>query len=208
MKIKSIETLAISDIFFIVYQRSHDDRGYFTETLNINDITHFPSLNTLSQSKFVQYNESFSLKNVVRGLHFQWNPFMGKLVRTIHGHMVDLILDIRSESKTFGKGIMYDMPSSPLDENGKWLWIPPGFAHGNYFLKDTTIEYFCTGTYNPVCEIGINPFSSDIDWSLAQKKLYDKFQKMKSKCIISSKDRSGISLQKWSNNKNSELFIK
>jgi len=210
MKIESVVSLAIPDIILITYQRFHDKRGYFTEKFNINDINHFNhclNLNSLFKSKFVQYNESYSLKKTIRGLHFQWNPFMGKLVRTIQGHMIDIVLDIRPKSKTFGKAIMCDMPSTSIDENGQWLWIPPGFAHGNYFIQNTIIEYFCTGTYNAGCEIGINPFSQDIDWSLAHKSLYKQFSKMQSKCIISTKDRNSIDLAGWLHNKNSQLFI-
>ena len=204
MKIVSVISQAIADIHIINYQRFSDTRGYFTEIYNFRDIS---DIKTLSTSIFVQYNESFSRKNTVRGLHFQWNPFMGKLVRTIQGHMIDIILDIRPKSKTFGKAIMCDMPSTSIDENGQWLWIPPGFAHGNYFIQNTIIEYFCTGTYNAGCEMGINPFSQDIDWSLAHKDLYDQFAKLQTKCVLSPKDRNGIDLADWLHNKNSQLFI-
>ena len=77
---------------------------------------------------FVQFNESFSRPNVVRGLHFQWNPFMGKLVRTVQGRMVDLFLDIRKGSPSYGKAAAYDMPSTPDKDYAEWIWIPPGFT--------------------------------------------------------------------------------
>jgi dTDP-4-dehydrorhamnose 3,5-epimerase len=82
-----------------------------------------------------QSNESVSKKGVIRGLHFQWNPFMGKLVRTLLGHM----LDIRKHSPTRGKAILYDMPARDTEDWDEWIWVPPGFAHGNLFLADTRI---------------------------------------------------------------------
>ena len=91
---------------------------------------------------------------------------MGKLVRTLTGRMVNLIIDIRKGSPTFGKMIGYDMPGRLDAEFAEWIWVPPGFAHGNLFTEDTLIEYFCSGEYSQGCEAGISPLSLDIDWSL------------------------------------------
>ena len=96
---------------------------------------------------------------------------MGKLVRTLSGRMVDMILDIRKGSTTFGKIIAYDMPSEHEADYNEWIWVPPGFAHGNFFTEDSTIEYFCSGEYSPGCEAGISPLAADIDWSLCEGSL-------------------------------------
>jgi dTDP-4-dehydrorhamnose 3,5-epimerase len=125
---------------------------------------------------------------------------MGKLVRTLTGHMVDMVVDIRKNSPTFGHGIMYSMPSNCHE----WIWVPPGFAHGNYFTESTTIEYFCTGDYNPKCEAGLCPLSEDIDWSLADSELVYMFKR--GDWILSEKDRNGFSLERWKSDERSEVF--
>ena len=100
MKITQIKSLAISAIKVVRFARFTDFRGYFTEPFRKSDFS--AQLEFMKGVDFFQFNESFSRSNVVRGLHFQWNPFMGKLVRTIQGRMVDLFLDIRKESPTYG----------------------------------------------------------------------------------------------------------
>ena len=149
MKILSTESLPIPDVFLLRFARFSDQRGYFTETFRRTD---FDQLDFLSGVSFVQCNESFSRPGVARGLHFQWNPFMGKLVRTVHGRMLDVVLDIRLGSPTLGKALVVDMPADADHGSGSWIWVPPGFAHGNLFTEDTTIEYFCGGEYSPGCE--------------------------------------------------------
>src|SRR5262245_54329953 len=111
MKILSVVDLALPGIKVIRFARFRDQRGYFTEPFRRSDVDSHAQLEALRGASFVQANESHSSANVVRGLHFQWNPFMGKLVRTITGHMVDIALDLRKGSPTLGKAIMYDMPS-------------------------------------------------------------------------------------------------
>ena len=91
---------------------------------------------------FKQCTVSCNNKNVLRGLHFQWNPNMGKLVRTITGYMVDLILDLRQDSPTLGKIMAFHMPSKSMNTSNMWIWVPEGCAHGNFFLEDSYIEYF------------------------------------------------------------------
>jgi dTDP-4-dehydrorhamnose 3,5-epimerase len=158
--------------------------------------------------EFVQCNESYSKKGTVRGLHFQWNPYMGKLVRTVVGRMVDMVLDIRKGSPTFGKIILYDMPSDKQADYSEWIWVPPGFAHGNFFPEDTIIEYFCSGEYSPGCEAGISPLAKDIDWSLCDKKLktlYDRIAPATK--LITDKDRNGFTVIGWTNDSRSDNFI-
>src|SRR5439155_25851733 len=145
------------EIKVIRFGRFRDYRGYFTEHFRRSDLHTHPQTAFLKGVEFVQGNESFSRAGTIRGLHFQWNPYMGKLVRTLSGHMIDLVLDIRKGSPTFGKAVAYEMPANAQDAFGEWIWVPPGFAHGNAFLAETSIEYFCSGEYSPHCEAGISP---------------------------------------------------
>src|SRR3954454_7369139 len=144
MKILAVEPLKIPEIKVIRFARFGDQRGYFTEHFRQTDFQTNPFTPFMRGVEFVQTNESFSRAGTVRGLHFQWNPYMGKLVRTLYGHMIDLVLDIRKGSPTFGKAIAYDMLSNHAEHFNEWIWVPPGFAHGNTFLEDTAIEYFCS----------------------------------------------------------------
>ena len=172
-----------------------DQRGFFTETFRASDFINnelkvFPN-------GIVQTNESFSQKNVLRGLHFQWNTNMGKLVRTIAGHMVDLVLDLRQGSPTQGKIMAFDMPAKSSDSASSWIWVPEGCAHGNFFLEDSYIEYFCSGAYNGECEAGVSPFAEDIDWSICDVGLKNKFFELKDTFIATPKDINGLSVKEW-----------
>ncbi len=158
--------------------------------------------------EFVQCNESWSRAGTVRGLHFQWNPYMGKLVRTLSGHMIDLIMDIRKGSPNFGKVIAYDMPADMGAAYGEWIWIPAGFAHGNLFKQDTHIEYFCSGEYNPGCEAGISPLAHDIDWSICEPALKRWFDEIAPGTgMITDKDRNGYTLARWLEVPASDFFV-
>ncbi len=145
MKILDVQDLALPGVLVVKFGRFSDIRGYFAETFRRNDLENHPDFSVFRNVNFVQANESFSRAGTVRGLHFQWNPYMGKFVRTVQGHMMDLVLDIRKESPTYGRIICYDMPSHPGDAFSQWIWVPPGLAHGNVFLLDTTIEYLLLG---------------------------------------------------------------
>lgn len=146
-----------------------DDRGYFYETHN-KDIFQKNGIN----AEFVQDNQSFSKKNVLRGLHFQKNPHsQGKLVRVIHGSVLDVVVDIRKSSETFGKHFKIKLSS----ENNTMLYIPEGFAHGFLALEDNTIfSYKCTNFYNKESECSIlwNDMSLSIDWGIENPILTDK----------------------------------
>jgi len=193
MKIIETKTLVFPEIKVIRYRRFNDDRGYFTETFRQSDF-----IKTIPGFSIKQINESRSKKGVVRGLHTQWNPYMAKLVRTISGHMVDLFLDIRKGSPTYGKIAAYDMPSTCDQNFNEWIWIPIGFAHGNFYRQDSTIEYFCTGEYSPSCEVGISPLAEDLDWSLCDKNLKQQFDALiKSKAVISEKYKQGLIVKQW-----------
>lgn len=207
MKVLEVKNLDIEDIKVIRFARFCDHRGYFTEQYRESDFANQKDMHFMKEVRFVQANESYSKKGTVRGLHFQWNPYMGKLVRTLYGRMVDMVLDIRKESPTFGKIICYDMPADDVDY-GQWIWVPPGFAHGNFFTEDSMIEYFCSGEYSPGCEAGISPLSKDIDWALCDSNLKQLFDDIAfSTDMITDKDKNGFSVTEWANGEHSDNFI-
>ncbi|HXH22580.1 MAG TPA: dTDP-4-dehydrorhamnose 3,5-epimerase family protein [Dehalococcoidia bacterium] len=204
MKILEIKDLALEGVQVVRFGRFLDDRGYFTEHYRKSDLA--PRLDHLPE--FVQCNESFSRAGTIRGLHFQWSPYMGKLVRTLSGRMVDFILDIRKGSPTFGKIIAYDLPANRDADYDEWIWMPPGFAHGNVFPEDTLIEYFCTGEYSPSTEAGISPFAPDLDWSMCApelKRVFDEVSRRTS--LVTEKDRNGYTLAAWTASPLSDNFI-
>ena len=208
MKLLEVKTLQIESIKVIRFARFCDHRGYFTEQFRKSDFRNHPDMDFMKDIEFVQDNESYCKKGTVRGLHFQWNPYMGKLVRTLSGRMVDMVLDIRKGSPTFGKIICYDMPSDPKTDYNEWIWVPPGFAHGNFFTEDSTIEYFCSGEYSPGCEAGISPLADDIDWSLCDpelKKLFDGIAPTTD--LITDKDKNGFTVKAWGSDERSDNFI-
>ena len=195
MNINNISNLQITGVKQIKFNRFIDQRGYFTETFRASDFINnelkvFPN-------GIMQSNESFSQKNVLRGLHFQWNHNMGKLVRTITGHMIDLILDLRQGSPTQGKIMAFDIPANSSDSTSSWSWVPEGCAHGNYFLEDSYIEYLCSGAYNGECEAGLSPCAEDIDWSICDEGLKNTFFDLKDSFIATPKDINGLLVKEW-----------
>ena len=206
MKITEIKSLAIPAIKVVRFARFTDLRGHFTESFRKSDFSE--QLEFMKGVDFFQFNESFSRPNVVRGLHFQWNPFMGKLVRTVQGRMVDLFLDIRKGSPSYGNAAAYDMRSSSDNDYAEWIWVPPGFAHGNYFTQESTIEYVCSGEYSQGCEAGISPLAADIDWSLCDPTLKAEFDAIVANTpIITDKDKNGLSLAAWTADERSNQFL-
>jgi len=141
-----------------------DKRGYFFESFNE------VKFNSLINSKvaFVQDNESFSSKGVLRGLHYQLGEHaQAKLVRVIKGAVLDVAVDIRANSKTFGQHVAVELS----EDNKKQLFVPRGFAHGFIVLSDTAIfSYKCDNYYNKESEGGIiyNDKDLNIDWKLKE----------------------------------------
>ena len=135
-----------------------DDRGYFFESFNQNNFNHLLKCNL----SFVQDNQSYSKYGVLRGLHYQTEPFsQGKLVRVIYGEVFDVAIDIRKDSETYGKWVGEILSSN----NFKQLWIPEGFAHGFLTLSNTAIvSYKTTNYYSKDHEINIRFDSFNIDW--------------------------------------------
>ncbi len=119
-----------------------DKRGYFFESFNHQKFEDLTGI----KINFVQDNESMSQKGVLRGLHFQRPPFaQGKLVRVMQGSVLDVAVDIRKSSPTYGEWVAVE-----LTQHNKWMyWIPPGFAHGFVALEDNTVFFYkCTNVYN------------------------------------------------------------
>jgi dTDP-4-dehydrorhamnose 3,5-epimerase len=146
-----------------------DERGYFFESYNYDKF-----LNAGLDLKFLQDNESKSKKGVLRGLHFQAPPFaQGKLVRVMRGSVLDVAVDIRKDSPTYGK-----WESIVLSGQNKWMyWIPAGFAHGFVTLEDDTIFFYkCTNPYNKASEGSVrwNDALLNINWGIADPLISDK----------------------------------
>jgi len=208
MKLLEVKTLQIEAVKVIRFARFRDHRGYFTEHYRKSDFLKHGDTPFMKGVEFIQANESYSKRGTIRGLHFQWNPYMGKLVRTLAGRLIDMALDIRKGSPTFGKIILYDMPADNTADYAEWIWVPPGFAHGTFFTEDSMIEYFCSGEYSPGCEAGISPLAGDIDWSLCDRDLKKLFDRIAGPAtLISDKDRDGLTVNGWSSDPRSDNFI-
>ena len=205
MKILSSRDLGIPGVRVISFARFPDGRGYFTETYRDSEIGE-----ALGAPGFraVQLNESFSRGGVLRGLHAQWDPHQGKLVRPVSGRLLDLALDVRKGSPTFGKIVAHAIAAEPGAESSEWIWIPPGFAHGTYFPEDTVIEYLCTAAWSPGCELSISPHSPAIDWSLSAEGPAEEVRAaLAVGALLSEKDRHGTDLAAWSEDPRSEHFV-
>ena len=161
---KAIET-KLKGCFVIEPSVFNDDRGYFFESYNKEK---FEEL-TGSTVNFVQDNESFSTKGVLRGLHFQKGAHaQAKLVRVTHGEVLDVAVDIRPDSETFLQVVTERLSA----ENKKQLFVPRGFAHGFIVLSNTVVfNYKCDNFYNKASEGGIiyNDETLHIDWLLDSK---------------------------------------
>ena len=175
----NLQRTKIDDLLLIQPDVYPDERGYFFESFQKEN---FRKLGI--DVDFVQDNESMSAKNVLRGLHFQVPPFaQGKLVRVVMGSALDVAVDLRKNSQTYGK-----WESVVLSEKNKlMLWIPEGFAHGFLTLEDNTVfQYKCTNYYNRVSERGIiwNDPDLNIDWGADQP-------------LVSEKDLKGLLLKEF-----------
>ncbi|GAA4280212.1 dTDP-4-dehydrorhamnose 3,5-epimerase [Gaetbulibacter aestuarii] len=151
-----------------------DKRGYFFETFNRKNFKEATGL----EIDFVQDNESYSTKAVLRGLHFQTGKYaQAKLIRVVKGNVLDIAVDLRKESATFGQCFSIELS----EKNKNQLFIPRGFAHGFVVLSNTAIfSYKCDNYYNKASESGIihNDQDLNINWKLPEEDL-----------IISEKDK-------------------
>ena len=143
-----------------------DERGYFLETYNEKEFEE-----SIGKISFVQDNESKSSKGVLRGLHFQKPPFaQAKLVRCIEGKVLDVVVDIRKNSKTYGQHVAVELSG----ENKKQVFIPKGFAHGFVVLSDSAVfAYKSDNTYAPDSDAGIhwNDTSLNIQWTINESEV-------------------------------------
>jgi dTDP-4-dehydrorhamnose 3,5-epimerase len=183
----SIETTPIKDVLIVSHQVFEDSRGFFMEVFR-EDLFKEAGL----PDKFVQLNHSRSARNVLRGLHFQWEPPMGKLMRVSLGSAFLVAVDIRKDSPTLGQWFGTEISA----ENKKQLWAPAGFARGFCVLSEfAEIQYLCTGTYNQNAESGIawNDPEIGIDWPISEPQ-------------TSEKDNKAQSLSQWLKTPESEFL--
>jgi dTDP-4-dehydrorhamnose 3,5-epimerase len=183
-----VEYTHIRDLLVVIPDVFKDDRGFFIETYRKDKFSEF-GLNL----DFVQDNHSRSVKNVVRGLHFQWAPPMGKLMRVTQGAAFLVAVDIRISSATFGKWVGVEASA----ENRKQVYAPAGFARGFCVLSEfAEIQYKCTGLYNSKAESGIlwNDPTIGIEWPTADP-------------IVSKKDETAQTLEQWLLKEESKNFV-
>lgn len=170
----TLEPTTLIDCYILTPNSIGDERGVFFESFNKKQFYSATGFDI----DFVQDNQSTSHKGVLRGLHFQKDEFaQAKLVRVIKGSVLDVVVDIRPNSKTFGKHFSMNLS----EQNNKQLFIPKGFAHGFLVLEDNTIfAYKCDNYYNKASESGIiyNDKTLNIDWQFSKEDL-----------IISEKDQ-------------------
>lgn len=161
---------AIDGLIELIPRVFEDERGHFFESYNK---PLFASLGL--PMEFVQDNQSFSTKGVLRGLHFQNEPFaQGKLVRVISGQVLDVAVDLRPESPTFGQYETFLLDAKLAN----MAWIPEGFAHGFVALQDSIFSYKCTNVYNKQAEGGIRWDDPDLNikWGVSTPNVSEKDQ--------------------------------
>lgn len=169
---------SIDDVVIVIPEIFRDERGFFTEVYRQDQ---FKNLGL--PEVFVQLNHSGSIKGVLRGLHFQWDPPMGKLMRVTRGKAFLVAVDIRKGSPTIGKWF----GTEASEENVIQVWAPAGFARGFCVLSDyAEVQYLCTGIYNNKCESGIrwNDPEIGIDWPIKNP-------------TVAQKDQSAQTLAEW-----------
>lgn len=180
-----LDKLTIKDSFLLEGVRYDDSRGSFEESYNVNTFKEVCSMMDLDIS-FVQDNLSWSKQNVVRGLHIQRNNPQGKFVRCLLGHVVDVFVDLRPDSKTF----KYSQFVELRGEFTRSVYVPPGCAHGFIALAPMNlVSYKCTTPYDKLSDGGINYADKElaIEW--------DRFTK--DSLIVSDKDMNLPSVEEW-----------
>jgi dTDP-4-dehydrorhamnose 3,5-epimerase len=143
----TVEETSIPEVRIVHPRRFGDERGWFAE------IVALPAFEALGlPTGFVQVNQSRSARGVLRGLHFQWDPPQGKLMRVVRGRAFMVAVDVRPGSPTLGRVVTLEAS----EEEPVLFWAPAPFARGFCALADVTeIEYFCTNAFNPACESGV-----------------------------------------------------
>lgn len=173
-----IDSRHLNDVVVIIPDIFQDNRGFFMETFRSDQ---FAALGL--PTEFVQDNHSRSSKGTIRGLHFQWDPPMGKLMRVTAGTAYLVALDIRKQSPTLGKWVGVYASA----ENRRQIWAPAGFARGFCAVSETVeIQYKCTGIYNSKAESAIlwNDPVVGIDWPTTDP-------------LVSQRDQQALKLSEW-----------
>ena len=182
-KAMQIRTFDIAGLILMTPEVFVDERGYFFESFQKERYREFG----IPVDDFVQENVSKSKKGVLRGMHFQRDPFaQGKLVQVLRGRVSDVVVDIRFGSPTYGRYVAVELS----EENHQQLWVPVGFAHGFLALEDETVfSYKVTAPYSKISEGGIR--FDDPDLNIAWSFKYP---------IVLEKDRQLFSLAQYSGN--------
>ena len=184
-----VESRSLRDVVVLVPEIFQDSRGFFMETYREDKC-----LDLGLPCQFAQDNHSRSVKGVVRGLHFQWEPPMGKLMRVTQGSAFLVAVDIRKGSPTIGRWVGIEASA----ENRRQVWAPTGFARGFCVLSEfAEIQYKCTGIYNSKAESGIlwNDPEIGIEWPLPSTEIQ-----------LSEKDKKAQTLAQWLASPNSANF--
>ena len=175
-----IESVQLREIVILSPKVLGDSRGFFMETYRADQFREMGL-----PAEFAQDNHSRSQKGVLRGLHFQWDPPMGKIMRVTSGAAFLVAVDIRKGSPTVGQWFGLEVSA----ENKKQIWAPYGFARGFCALTDgCEVQYKCTGTYNSAAEAGINFADPEIGirWPIDV-----------SQAIVSDRDKAAPTLKQW-----------
>ncbi len=183
----SIQKTNIEDVIIVKPEFFQDERGFFSEVFRKDQFED----NGLP-GDFVQLNHSGSVKNVLRGLHFQWYPPMGKLMRVTRGTAFLVAVDIRKGSPSLGQWVGCEVS----EDNKLQVWAPAGFGRGFCVLSEyAEIQYLCTGIYNGQCESGIlwNDLEIGIEWPVKDP-------------ILSEKDKNAQTLSEWLQRQDSNNF--
>jgi dTDP-4-dehydrorhamnose 3,5-epimerase len=186
-RVTRLEATQMPGIKVLTAKRFPDERGWLIQSWVKADlaVAGIPAT-------FGQAIQTVSKKGVVRGLHFQWDPPMGKYVRCLHGAILDVVVDIRHGSPTIGKHVAVELN----DRTDRVIWVPPGFAHGTFALEDGSIVlYECTSEHGPGREGGIlwNDPALEIEWP-------------KIAPIFSEKDGLAPTLAEWLKDERSRQF--
>ncbi len=182
-----IESKHLGEVCVIAPQVFQDDRGFFTEVFRADQ---FKALGL--PCEFLQDNHSGSVRGVLRGLHFQWDGPMGKLMRVTRGTAFLVAVDIRHGSPTLGKWFGAEMSA----EGRKQIWAPAGFARGFCVLSDyAEVQYKCTAIYNNKAESGIRWDDPEIGIQWPTRDVF-----------LSDKDRKAQTLQQWLSRPESQCF--
>ena len=181
-----VEPTSIPDVKVVVAKTFPDERGFLLQSWVAADLQALGI-----PSDFKQAIQTVSRKGVVRGLHFQWDPPMGKFVRCIHGGILDVVVDVRHGSPTHGKHVAVELTG----KNHRIIWVPPGFAHGTFALEEGSIVlYECTSAHS-ANEGGIlwNDPALGIRWPDLPP-------------IVSQKDKDAPTLAQWLADPRSRAF--